>query len=88
MPIFLAVSYFIQSNYLASILLIIFAVFSSSLAKLFRFIIGRSDGNIHPLLFIIGVFVGFYSLGFFGFLTGPIIFGVLQIGLEELFKPK
>lgn len=86
LPLFLAFYYFFKQNYLFTIIFIIFAMSTSSLIKMIRPIISRSKYNIHPVLFIIGVIVGFYSLGFFGFLFGPIIFGVAQIGFEQVFK--
>jgi len=85
-PLFLASYYFINKNYLISIVLTAFAFLTSSLIGMFRPIVSRNLNNIHPLIFIIGVVVGFYSFGLFGFLIGPVLFGIVQIGFQELFR--
>ncbi|VVB74234.1 AI-2E family transporter [Candidatus Tiddalikarchaeum anstoanum] len=85
-PVFLAIYFFFRSNYFVGVILLIYAVLIVYITNVFRFIIKRTHEKVHPLLFIMGVFVGFYSLGFLGFLTGPIIFGILQIGFEEVFR--
>lgn len=85
-PIVLSIYYYSKNNYVVSIVLFIFAILVSFLSKIFRVVISRKKEEIHPILFLLGVFVGFYSLGFLGFLTGPIVFGALQVGVEEVFR--
>lgn len=85
-PLILSIYYLMENNYLFPIIFVTFAILTSYLITMIRPIISRKQYTIHPILFILGVIVGFYSLGFFGFLFGPIIFGIFQIGFEEVFK--
>ncbi|MBN1923453.1 MAG: AI-2E family transporter [Nanoarchaeota archaeon] len=85
-PIFLSIYFTLNHNYLIGISLLVFAILTSYLIKMFRPIISKARYNIHPILFILGVVAGFYSMGFLGFLIGPILFGILQSGFEELIK--
>lgn len=82
-PIFISFYYIYLNNYFKAFLVIIFSFFLGYLIKMIRIIVNKNK-SIHPILFIIGVIVGFYSFGFLGFLIGPVLFGIIQIGIEEV----
>jgi predicted PurR-regulated permease PerM len=84
-PIFLSFYYAYSESYLNMFLMIIFALILGQFIKMIRIIVNKNK-TIHPILFIIGVIVGFYSFGLMGFLIGPLLFGVLQIGFGEIFS--
>jgi predicted PurR-regulated permease PerM len=82
-PVFISFYYIYLNNYFKALLTIIFSFFLSYLIKMIRIIVNKNK-TIHPILFIIGVIAGFYSFGFLGFIIGPVLFGVIQIGIEEI----
>ncbi len=84
-PLFLSFYYAYSKNYLNMFLMIVFSVVLGQLIKMIKVIVNKNK-TIHPILFIIGVIVGVYSFGLMGFIVGPLLFGVLQIGFEEIFS--
>lgn len=84
-PIFLSIYYFYSKNYIKLFLMLGFSFFLSYLIKMVR-VITNKNKTIHPILFILGVIIGFYSFGILGFLIGPVLFGVLQLGFQEIFS--
>jgi predicted PurR-regulated permease PerM len=82
-PIFISFYYLYLNNYFKVFLIILFGFFLSYLIKMIRVIVNKNK-TIHPILFIIGVIVGFYSFGILGFIIGPVLFGIIQIGIEEI----
>ncbi len=83
-PIILSLNYWFDSKYVFSIVFVIYAILISFMVRLIQPIINSEKEKIHPMFFVLGLAVGFYSFGLFGFFIGPIFFGVLQIGIEEL----
>ncbi|MDD4353757.1 MAG: AI-2E family transporter [Candidatus Nanoarchaeia archaeon] len=82
-PIFISLYYIYINNPFKAILMVIFSFFLSYLIKMIRIIVNKNK-TIHPILFIIGVIVGFYSFGLLGFIIGPVLFGIIQISIEEV----
>ncbi|MFA5333060.1 MAG: AI-2E family transporter [Candidatus Nanoarchaeia archaeon] len=82
-PLFISFYYLYLNNYIKAALIIVFSFFLSYLIKMIRVIVNKNK-TIHPILFIMGVIVGFYSFGMLGFLIGPVLFGIIQIGIEEV----
>ena len=82
-PVFISLYYIYLNNYIKAGLVIIFSFFLAYLIKMIRIIVNKNK-TIHPILFILGVIVGFYSFGLLGFIIGPVLFGVIQIGVEEI----
>ncbi len=83
-PIFLSLYYILRGNYIFALIFIVYGYIATSITTMIKPIVSRNRYNIHPLLFIIGIIVGIYSFGIFGFLIGPIVFGIAQIGFEEI----
>jgi predicted PurR-regulated permease PerM len=59
--------------------------------NLFRFLINKKLGNIHPLITIFGVIVGIQLFGFIGLIFGPLLISMFILLLriyssEFLFK--
>ncbi len=84
-PIFLSFYYAYSESYLNMFLMVVFSLILGQFIKMIRIIVNKNK-TIHPILFIIGVIVGVYSFGLMGFIIGPLLFGVLQIGFEEIFS--
>lgn len=82
-PLFLIAYYIYSGNIIKSILIFIFGIFLWYIIKMIRVIVNKNI-TIHPILFIIGVIVGFYSFGILGFVIGPVLFGIIQIGVSEI----
>jgi predicted PurR-regulated permease PerM len=82
-PVFVSLYFIYLKNYINAIIVIIFSLFLGYLIKMIRIIVNKNK-TIHPILFIIGVIIGFYSFGILGFIIGPVLFGVIQIGFEEI----
>ena len=60
--------------------------------NLFRFMLNKRIGNIHPLITIFGVIVGIQLFGFIGLIFGPLLISLflllLRIYSSELFIKK
>lgn len=91
-PILMVIYYlyqgFVSGNYNFFLYNIIFALFVTSIDNVIKPIIGKTAGKFNMLLFIIGTMGGLLTLGYTGFLLGPLIIGLFQITFEIYFKEK
>src|SRR5690606_24109963 len=60
--------------------------------NLFRFLLNKRIGNIHPLITIFGVIVGIQLFGFIGLIFGPVLISMfillLKVYSSEFFVKK
>lgn len=82
-PTLLSAYFFYSKKYFSMALMIAFSAFLSYILKMVRKVTNKNK-TIHPVLLILGVIIGFYSFGLLGFIIGPAIFGILQLGFQEI----
>ena len=84
---------FVQGENTKGLLLIIYGIlFIGSSDNVFRFLLQRKLGDVHPLITIFGVLIGINLFGFIGLIFGPILISLLilliRIYINEFGKPK
>ncbi|MBD0295758.1 MAG: AI-2E family transporter [Flavisolibacter sp.] len=79
----LAISLFVQGEIGRGIAMTIWGfVFIGLSDNLFRFMINRKLGNIHPLITVFGVLVGIKLFGFIGLVFGPLLISMFILLLR------
>jgi predicted PurR-regulated permease PerM len=79
---------YLTGDYTIFIITVIFNIIITSIDNLLRPFIGEKRASFNPVFFILGLTGGAFTLGFTGFIVGPLIFGMLQAALEILYKDK
>lgn len=79
---------FIGDNTLASIGILIFGVFSSTIDNILRPMIVSRRARMHPLILLIGMIGGLFLFGILGFILGPLILAYIFIILETYRKER
>lgn len=72
----------IQGEYFTFVGLLIFGIFLSNVDNLLRPYLGDKIARIHPLVTLIGIFVGIPVFGIIGVFLGPLILAFLILALE------
>ncbi len=75
----------LKGNYVGGIGILIFGFILSNIDNIIRPYLQKKVGNIHPLITLIGVFIGIYLFGFFGIIIGPLIITYVLLTLK-MFK--
>lgn len=81
-----AVYLFIGDNTFASVGVVIFGVFASSIDNILRPMIVSRRTRMHPLILLIGMIGGLFFFGILGFILGPLILAYIFIILETYRK--
>ena len=89
----LAVIFFAQGKNLQGLLMLIYGFGVIGLVdNLFRFILNKKLGNIHPLITVFGVIAGISMFGFIGLIFGPMLLSLfivlLKVYSNEFFSKK
>ena len=50
--------------------------------NIFRFVLQKRIGNIHPLVTVFGVFIGLKLFGFIGLIFGPLLISLFMLLLK------
>ena len=75
-----------QADYVTGIGIILYgAIIISNIDNLFRFMILKKMGNIHPLITVFGIIIGLGTMGVMGIVFGP-LFLSLAILLVKIYK--
>jgi len=78
---------FLQGNYFTGVGLLIFGLFLSNVDNVIRPYLQRKVGGIHPLISVIGVFMGIFTFGLIGVVIGPLLLCyfilIVKIFMEE-----
>lgn len=73
-------------------LLLFGALVVSNIDNLFRFMVLKKMGNIHPLITVLGIIIGLGTMGFMGIIFGPVFLAIailmVQIYREEYLQPR
>ena len=83
-----AIFLFIGDSTFASIGVVIFGVFSSSIDNILRPMIVSRRARMHPLILLIGMIGGLFFFGILGFILGPLILAYIFIILETYRKER
>ena len=89
----LAVIFFAQGKNLQGFIMLIYGFGVIGLVdNLFRFILNKKLGNIHPLITVLGVIAGISMFGFIGLIFGPMLLSLfivlLKVYSNEFFSKK
>lgn len=89
----LAVIFFAQGKNLQGLIMLIYGFGVIGLVdNLFRFILNKKLGNIHPLITVFGVIAGISMFGFIGLIFGPMLLSLfivlLKVYSNEFFSKK
>lgn len=57
-------------------LLLFGALIVSNIDNLFRFMVLKKMGNIHPLITVLGIIIGLGTMGFMGIIFGPVFLAI------------
>jgi predicted PurR-regulated permease PerM len=68
-----AIILFIQQNYLLGIGMLIWGEFLSNIDNFIRPYLQKKIGRVHPLITILGVFIGLPTFGLLGIIIGPLL---------------
>ena len=79
---------FIGDNTFASIGIVIFGIFSSTIDNVLRPMIVSRWARMHPLILLIGMIGGLFLFGILGFILGPLILAYIFIILETYRKER
>jgi len=66
-----------QGQYLAALIILVTGAIASSVDNVIRLFVYRRVSNIHPMITLIGVFIGVRYLGLLGLLMGPLAIAYL-----------
>lgn len=77
-----AIYLFIGDNTFASIGIVIFGIFSSTIDNILRPMIVSRRARMHPLILLVGMIGGLFLFGILGFILGPLILAYIFIILE------
>jgi len=73
-------------------LLLFGALVISNIDNLFRFMVLKKMGNIHPLITVLGIIIGLGTMGFLGIVFGPVFLAIailmVKIYREEYLQPQ
>lgn len=83
-----AIYLFIGDNTFASIGIVIFGIFSSTIDNILRPMIVSRRARMHPLILLIGMIGGLFLFGILGFILGPLILAYIFIILETYRKER
>ena len=79
-------------NWKAVILLIYGLVIIGTVDNVFRFILQKKMGDVHPLITVFGVVIGLNIFGFIGLIFGPILISMfillVKIYMNEFMEPR
>ncbi|HET9824218.1 MAG TPA: AI-2E family transporter, partial [Chitinophagaceae bacterium] len=89
----LAIIFFAQGKNLQGLIMLIYGFGVIGLVdNLFRFILNKKLGNIHPLVTVFGVIAGISMFGFIGLIFGPMLLSLfivlLKVYSNEFFSKK
>jgi Predicted permease len=89
----IAVIFFAQGKNLQGLIMLIYGFGVIGLVdNLFRFILNKKLGNIHPLITVFGVIAGISMFGFIGLIFGPMLLSLfivlLKVYSNEFFSKK
>jgi len=89
----IAVIFFAQGKSLQGLIMLIYGFGVIGLVdNLFRFILNKKLGNIHPLITVFGVIAGISMFGFIGLIFGPMLLSLfivlLKVYSNEFFSKK
>lgn len=89
----LAIIFFAQGKNLQGLIMLIYGFGVIGLVdNLFRFILNKKLGNIHPLITVFGVIAGIGTFGFIGLIFGPMMLSLfivlLKVYSNEFFSKK
>jgi predicted PurR-regulated permease PerM len=89
----IAVIFFAQGKNLQGLIMLIYGFGVIGLVdNLFRFILNKKLGNIHPLITVFGVIAGIRMFGFIGLIFGPMLLSLfivlLKVYSNEFFSKK
>lgn len=89
----LAIIFFAQGKNLQGVIMLIYGFGVIGLVdNLFRFILNKKLGNIHPLITVFGVIAGISMFGFIGLIFGPMMLSLfivlLRVYSNEFFSKK
>jgi len=91
-PTFLTIFYlyqgYLMGDYTLFLINVIFLLFITTIDNVIKPLIGEKTASFNPVFFILGLTGGALTLGFTGFIIGPLIFGMFQAALEILFENK
>lgn len=87
-PIGINIYYFFMGDYTLFVISVIFTLFITTIDNIIKPIIGEKTAHMNPVFFILGITTGALTLGFTGFIIGPLLFGMFQAGLEIVFEKK
>ena len=73
---------FIQGNYFMGIGFLIWGLFLSNIDNVVRPILQKKIGKIHPLISLIGIFIGIPLFGIFGIVAGPLLLSYFLLTLK------
>jgi predicted PurR-regulated permease PerM len=80
----------LTQNYVAGIGILIFGLVLSNVDNFLRPFIQQQIGKMHPLISLIGIFIGIPIFGLLGLIIGPLLlsyfFLTLKMFREEYFK--
>lgn len=81
---------FLQGDYKVALGVLIFGLILSNIDNVLRPILGRRISNIHPLITILGIFIGIMLFGMIGIFVGPLLISlsvlVLRMFKKEYYK--
>ncbi len=80
-----AIILFISENTKGAIIILIFGIILSNIDNILRPILNKKFGKIHPVVSIIGLFIGITQFGFVGIFVGPLIVAYFII-LWKIYK--
>jgi predicted PurR-regulated permease PerM len=79
----LAIIFFAQGNNLQGVGMLIWGfLFVGLVDNLFRFLLNKRLGNIHPLITVFGVIAGLTMFGFIGLIFGPMLLSLFIVLLK------
>jgi predicted PurR-regulated permease PerM len=80
-----AALYLLQGNYYVGIGMIIWTLFIANVDNFIRPYLQNQFGKIHPLISIIGIFIGIPFFGLFGIVVGPLLLSYF-LSTTKMFK--
>ncbi|MBN1923553.1 MAG: AI-2E family transporter [Nanoarchaeota archaeon] len=89
-PLGLNIYYFYQGyvtgDYFIFIITVAFTIFITTIDNIIKPLIGERQANFNPVFFILGLTAGALTLGFTGFIIGPLLYGMFQSALEIYYE--
>lgn len=79
---------YITGDYSIFLITLVFTIFITSIDNVIKPLIGEKRAQFNPVFFVLGLMGGALTLGFTGFIIGPLLFGMFQAALEILYENK